>query len=118
MTEEETISERERCRLMWEIALEEIGNTCGEGEKEEFFKSAGELLGLEKSESNDISAKCELVLAQPITKELCYDFRKTRQWVLCNSWALMEKEKIRFGDAIKKSWTDLKAKCAEAGAIM
>jgi len=65
-----------------------------------------------------VSEKCEIVLKQPVTKDLCYDFRKIRQRVLCRAWELIEKEKIPFRDAIRKSWREIKEECARISAVI
>ena len=65
---------------------------------------------------NPISTKCEVILREPLTKDRCYDFRAIRQWVMCKTWDIMEKEHIRFADAIKKAWEEAKIQCLAVGA--
>ncbi|MEO0090936.1 MAG: hypothetical protein ABIK75_07530 [candidate division WOR-3 bacterium] len=44
------------------------------------------------------------------------DFRAIRARVLCRAWEIMEKEKIGFAPAIKKSWQEHKIECTKLGA--
>jgi len=118
--EKKKFTEEERCRVAWEIAIDEAMHSCnweGKG-KEEAFKVIGGILGLDEKESNDVSAKCEAVLGQEITKDLCYDFRRSRQYVLCATWRNMEEKRIRFSDAIREAWAELKSKCMKVGAYI
>jgi hypothetical protein len=61
----------------------------------------------------ELSEKCTIVLSQPLSKDVCYDFRKIRQWVMCKTWDTMEKEKISFKSAIRKSWSEAKKVCVD-----
>lgn len=63
-----------------------------------------------------ISPQCKMLLEEPTTKELCYDFRRVRAAVMCRAWRIQQEEKIRFGEAIRRSWVEQKKLCAEAGA--
>ena len=115
---EEDLAEKEKCRIAFDVALAHIMDICGVGGKTEVFKVAGSLIGLSEEESNDVSEKCDIVLKQKITKDLCYDFRKIRQYVLCLAWDIMEKRKVRFADAIREAWREAKSKCAEVSAVI
>ena len=53
-----------------------------------------------------------------MTKERCYDFREIRRWVMCKAWELMETEKLRFRDAVKKAWDLVRIECAKVGAYV
>jgi hypothetical protein len=55
---------------------------------------------------------------EELTKDICYDFRAVRSVVMRHSWELMEKERIPFRVAIKRSWEDVKKKCLELGALV
>jgi len=68
--------------------------------------------------SNSVSMKCKILLEKGLDKETCYDFRKVRAYVMCHTWELMEKEKIPFREAIRRSWADTKKGCAEVSAII
>jgi len=119
--DEKGLTDEERCKIAWEIGFDEAMRTCLGDEKkgkETAFKSAGPLLGFTESESNDVSGKCSAILEKAITKDLCFDFRGIRQWVMCRAWELWEKERIRFGDAIGRAWSEIKDKCRGAGAYI
>ena len=72
----------------------------------------------EVGDNPSVSYKCKEVLERPITKDLCYDFRGIRQWVLCNTWKLMEEKRIPFAQAIRESWRQVKDKCIKVGAVV
>jgi len=117
--EREKIGDEQRCRIAWEIAVDQAMYTCGwdtKSGKEEAFKAVGTMLGLTAEESNDISTKSSAILAEALTKDRCFDFRGVRQWVMCRSWELIEKERKRFGDAIRQAWREIKDKCRDIGA--
>lgn len=66
-----------------------------------------------------VSAHCLLVLKEPVTQSLCYDFRQIRARVMCLAWAKMEERRISFRQAINEAWADMKGACAEqAGAYI
>lgn len=75
----------------------------------------GPLLGFNQEQSADLSKKCELILGWEITKDVCYDFRQSRQWVMCRAWELMETERISFGDAMSMAWDGFKRKMQKSG---
>jgi hypothetical protein len=119
--EKEKLTEADRCRIAWEISIDEAMSECGwtskEG-KEEAFKAIGTMLGLEEKEANDLSEKGEEILKRGLSKDICYDFREIRRWVLINCWRLMEEQKIPFREAVKASWAEAKKRCAELGAYI
>ena len=118
MSEKGKISDEDKCRIAWEITFDQAMSICGWEKigKEEVFKSMGNILGMTEKEANDISEKCSDVLERKITEEFCYDFKETRQWVMCNTWKLMNEKRIKFSDAMKQSWEELKKKCSEVKA--
>jgi len=111
----EGLSAEDKCRIAWEIAIDQAMNICGweKAGKEEAFKAMGSMMGMSAEEANDVSERCKDILGQKITEELCYDFRETRRWVMCHTWKLMEEKRMRFSDAIRQSWETLKTKCRE-----
>ena len=118
MGEEENkeLTEEEKCRIAWEVALDEALRVCRG--REEAFKTLGELLGLSGEEMNDLSHRAEEILERGLTKDICYDFRGIRRWVMVRAWDIMEKEKTSFRDAIRRAWAEAKEKCAELGAYV
>lgn len=68
--------------------------------------------------TENVSLKCKILLEKGLDKETCYDFRKVRAYVMCHAWELMEKEKIPFREAIRRSWSDTKTECAKISAII
>ena len=65
-----------------------------------------------------LSFKCMMILDEPVSRELCYDFRGIRRRVMCRAWKLMEDEKISFGEAVRRAWRETKKECALVGAII
>ena len=65
---------------------------------------------------NPMSEKCRLILDKGLTKDVCYDFRGIRRWVMCKAWEIMEKEKVPFRTAIRTAWDEAKKLCLEIGA--
>jgi hypothetical protein len=65
-----------------------------------------------------ISDKCEIVLSQPLTKDVCYDFRTIRQRTMCLAWKIMDEQKIPFRQAIKEAWRTVKEGCAKVSAAV
>jgi len=63
-----------------------------------------------------LSETCKLILEKGLTKDMCYDFRAIRRYVLCNAWKLMEERKIPFRDAIRESWRKAKEECISMSA--
>ena len=114
--EKEGLTEEEKCRIAWEVALDEALRVCGG--REEAFKTFGELLGLSGEEANDLSHRAEEILERGLTKDICYDFRGIRRWVMAKAWDLMEKERIPFREAIRRAWAEAKRECAELGAYI
>ncbi|MEM2445746.1 MAG: hypothetical protein QW734_03725 [Candidatus Bathyarchaeia archaeon] len=66
--------------------------------------------------AEELSLRCKTILETPLTKDVCMDFRAIRARVLCRTWEIMEKEKIGFAPAIKKSWQEHKIECTKLGA--
>ncbi len=66
----------------------------------------------------DVSVKCSLVLEKGVSKDICYDFRKVRSYVMCKAWDILDREKVPFRSAIRRAWEEAKKECAEAGAII
>jgi len=66
----------------------------------------------------ELSEKCRAVLETGLTKDLCYNFRAVRKYVMCSAWAKIEEKKIPFRDAIRESWVDARKKCAEVSAVI
>jgi len=62
-------------------------------------------------EEKEVSPVCEAVLERGITRDVCLDFREIRRFVICKAWKIMEKEKVPFRDAIKRSWAGAKEEC-------
>ena len=65
-----------------------------------------------------ISPHAKYVLEQPMTKDVCYDFREVRSRVMYKAWQIMEEERVPFREAIKRAWDWAKGECAEVGAIV
>lgn len=63
-----------------------------------------------------ISPHCAKILEQPISKDICYDFRAVRARVMCTAWQLMETEHIPFRTAISKAWDKIKDECSTVDA--
>ena len=55
---------------------------------------------------------------EELTKSTCYDFRAIRSVVMKHTWELMEKERLPFREAIKRSWEDVKVQCLKLGALV
>jgi len=68
--------------------------------------------------SRSVSPRCQIVLEKGVTKDVCYDFRRIRAYVMCKAWKIMEEEKVPFRSAIKRAWDEAKRECAEAGALV
>jgi hypothetical protein len=126
MTEEEKkgevkLSDEDKCRIAWEVSIDEAMSECGwtskEG-KEEAFKAIGTMLGLEEKEANDLSEKGEEILKRGLSKDICYDFREIRRYVLIMTWKKLEERRIPFKTAIREAWAEAKKKCAELGAVI
>jgi hypothetical protein len=65
-----------------------------------------------------LSLKCELVLKDKPTKEICFDFREVRRRAMCETWKIFEEKKVPFKEARKLGWDETKKKCAEIGAFI
>jgi hypothetical protein len=59
--------------------------------------------------------RCVEVLARPLDKELCLDFREVRRRNMCRAWEILEKEKVTFKEAVKRSWDETLEGCRSAG---
>jgi hypothetical protein len=125
MTEEEKkkevkLSDEDKCRIAFEIALDEAMSICkvGPGTKKEAAKAIGTILGLDEAESEKVANGYEEILKEPLTKEQCYDFRAIRRRAMAFGWKRYESERIPFREAIKKGWSDVKSACKEIGAII
>jgi hypothetical protein len=59
-----------------------------------------------------------MVLKQPLTKDICFDFREVRRRAMCETWKIFEEKKIPFKDARKLAWDKVKKECVEIGAII
>ncbi len=55
---------------------------------------------------------------EELTKEVCYDFRAVRSTVMRRAWEIMDTEKVRFRDAIKRAWDEVKRQCWKLGAVI
>jgi hypothetical protein len=67
---------------------------------------------------DSLSLRCETILKEPLTKDICYDFRKVRSRSMCETWKIFEEKKIPFKEARKLGWEKVKADCAKIGAII
>ncbi len=65
-----------------------------------------------------ISPHAQMVLDQPMTTSVCYDFREIRSRVMYKAWQIMDEERVPFGTAVKRAWDWAKAECAKVGAIV
>lgn len=61
------------------------------------------------------SVHCQVILSRGLDKDVCYDFRKVRAYVMCLAWDKMAKEGLQFRDAIRTSWEETRAECARVG---
>ena len=55
---------------------------------------------------------------EDLNKNVCQDFRAVRSVVMKHTWELMEKEKLPFRTAIKRSWDEVKKQCLKLGAVI
>lgn len=62
-----------------------------------------------------VSERCRASLEEPVTREICLDFRGVRRRVMCAAWRSMEEEKVPFREAVRRSWDQVLAGCREAG---
>ena len=65
-----------------------------------------------------VSVKCKVLLEKGLDKETCYDFRKVRGYVMCKAWDIMDKERVPFREAIRRSWAETKSECMEKSAVI
>lgn len=65
-----------------------------------------------------ISPHARHVLEQPMTPEVCYDFREIRSRVMYKAWQIMEEDQVPFREAIRRAWAWAKSECAAVGAIV
>lgn len=71
-----------------------------------------------KRDNDPISPVCLWAIKEPLTKSLCYDFRRIRRRVLCLAWKFLEEERIPFAEAIRRAWKKTKEDCAKISAII
>jgi len=58
------------------------------------------------------------VLREKLTRDICYDFRAVRHWVMLRTWTIFEEERVPFREAVRRGWADVKAVCAEKAAYI
>jgi len=103
----------DKCRIAWQVAIEEALSYCGD--KEQIKKELGQLFGFSDEEVAGMFNPGEV---PELTKDVCYDFRGIRRWVMLRTWDIFEKEKVPFATAIRRAWKEAKEKCAELGAYI
>ena len=64
-----------------------------------------------------VSERCQAALKEPVSRDLCMDFRETRRRVMCGAWRIVEEEKRPFREAVKSSWERRKVECAAVGVF-
>jgi len=102
-----------RCRVALDVALAVASDICGS--REELFKMAAEMLGLDASSMNPISMHCMEVLKRGLDTSTCVDFVGIRRWVMCRAWEKLQDKTFtvgQFAQAVKESWAEAKEKCA------
>ncbi len=62
------------------------------------------------------SERCHAALKEPVTIEVCVDFREVRRRVMCDAWRRVEEGSAPFREAIRLSWDRVLKDCREAGA--
>lgn len=65
-----------------------------------------------------ISPHCEMVIKEPMTRELAYDFRGIRGRVMCYAWQIMQEKRVPFRDAIRQAWAKVKEEAAAIGTYI
>jgi hypothetical protein len=62
-----------------------------------------------------VSERCQTALKEPVTREVCLDFREIRRRVMCDSWRRVEEERLPFREAVRRSWDRAMEDCRGAG---
>lgn len=89
-----------------------------EGEAYKELKEFISFMVMEGKEGDPLSITCKLALEKGLSKDVCYDFRGIRRWVLCKAWRHIEEEKVPFGEAIRRAWREAKEGCLKVGATI
>jgi hypothetical protein len=104
-------SDRDKCRAVTEIALQEAARKCGgdEAVKEQLRM----MLGFTGEEPDP---DCEASLEEGLNEETLKSPRGLNQWVFCRAWQkFRDGEPDNLGDALESSWADARTRAAEMG---
>jgi hypothetical protein len=103
--------ERDKCRLVTEVALEQAAEKCAgdEAMKEQLRM----MLGITGEEDDP---DCASVRADGVTESVAGDPRRMNEWVFCRAWRLYETDDAgNLGEALDMAWGEARAKTANIG---
>ncbi len=64
-----------------------------------------------------VSERCQTTLKEPISREVCLDFREVRRRVMCGAWKITEEERRPFREAVRSSCERRRVECAAVGVF-
>lgn len=104
-------TERDRCRVVTEVALRKAAEKCG-GE-EAMKEQLRMMLGFTDDEPDP---DCGQALAEGINEETVATPRGVNQWVFCFAWQQYKQDEAdNLGEALEQAWAEAKARAEEQG---
>lgn len=103
-----------RCRAATEAAMDAALEECGS--EEAVKEQIGRVLGSpELFEENEVAPECPVVLEEGVTEDVLQNHRRTRQYVFCRAWKLVNSEDESIPAALEQSWAEVHAEADKLG---
>lgn len=114
-TDAESVSERDKCRLLTEVAMSKAAEKCGSDEamKEQLRM----MLGMTSAPDEEPDPNCEAAMKEGLTEETIRTPRGLNQWVFCRAWDLYKKKDDvdTLSEATETAWAEAHATAEEKG---
>lgn len=107
MAQSETEDEPNECAVITDVALEQAENMC---DPEQLERQMGELVGHVPA---DGELDCEAVMKRGLDEDVLTSVKKTREWVRCRAWTLVDEGEESVRSAINRAWVEARAKGEE-----
>lgn len=100
----------DRCRMITEVAIEEAQKRCN---SEDAVRAQLErIVGMDGMSAE---TDCEAILDTDLGPEILDSTRRTRQWVMCRAWKLVNEDDMALASAVSQSWAEANAAGEEIG---
>lgn len=97
------VDEDDVCDVAFEVALDRAMENCLTDESA--IESISGVLGTTAPDDVDD------VLDEGLTEDICEDREAIRQWVVANTWELMEENELSLTKAMAESWNEVDTEC-------